>query len=89
MKTLPIFLAALLLCTAAHGAPTSGAVVLEGKLVEGHLGRRSADQVRALQIVFQNPDAALNRRHAVRRILRRVSASARRVRLRHSFDSKL
>ena len=29
MKTLPIFLAALLLCTAAHGAPTSGAVVRE------------------------------------------------------------
>ena len=29
MKTLPIFLAVLLLCTAAHGAPTSGAVVRE------------------------------------------------------------
>ena len=29
MKTLPICLAALLLCTAAHGAPTSGAVVRE------------------------------------------------------------
>ena len=29
MKSLPIFLAALLLCTAAHGSPTSGAVVRE------------------------------------------------------------
>ena len=29
MKTLPIFLAALLFCTATHGAPTSGAVVRE------------------------------------------------------------
>ena len=30
-----------------------------------------ADDMRALQIVFQNPDSALNRRHQVRRILRR------------------
>ena len=29
------------------------------------------EDVRALQIVFQNPDSALNRRHTVRRILRR------------------
>jgi peptide/nickel transport system ATP-binding protein len=51
--------------------PTSGAVTLEGIPLPGHLGRRSADEVRALQIVFQNPDSALNRRHSVRRILRR------------------
>ena len=30
-----------------------------------------ADELRALQIVFQNPDSALNRRHSVRRILLR------------------
>jgi peptide/nickel transport system ATP-binding protein len=52
--------------------PTSGAVTLDGRALEGHLGRRSADEVRALQIVFQNPDSALNRRHSVRRILRRA-----------------
>jgi peptide/nickel transport system ATP-binding protein len=52
--------------------PTSGAVTLDGKSLAGHLGRRSADEIRALQIVFQNPDAALNRRHSVRRILRRA-----------------
>ena len=36
-------------------------------------GTRSArsDDLRALQIVFQNPDSALNRRHSVRRILLR------------------
>jgi peptide/nickel transport system ATP-binding protein len=33
--------------------------------------KRSSDQLRALQIVFQNPDSALNRRHSVRRILLR------------------
>jgi len=52
--------------------PTSGEVTLNGKPLEGHLGRRSRDEIRALQIVFQNPDSALNRRHSVRRILRRA-----------------
>ena len=32
-----------------------------------HRRARRATQVRAIQIVFQNPDAALNRRHSVRR----------------------
>ena len=31
----------------------------------------TSEDLRALQIVFQNPDSALNRRHPVRRILRR------------------
>jgi peptide/nickel transport system ATP-binding protein len=51
--------------------PSSGQVTLEGKPLEGHLGKRSRKEIRALQIVFQNPDSALNRRHSVRRILRR------------------
>ncbi len=33
---------------------------------------RSASDVAALQIVFQNPDSALNRRHSVRRMLKRT-----------------
>jgi peptide/nickel transport system ATP-binding protein len=53
-------------------APSTGAVTLEGKALKGHLSARSADEIRALQIVFQNPDSALNRRHSVRRILRRT-----------------
>jgi peptide/nickel transport system ATP-binding protein len=53
-------------------APTSGAVTLEGKALTGHLVARSKEDIRALQIVFQNPDSALNRRHSVRRILRRA-----------------
>ena len=51
--------------------PTSGQVTLEGKPLDGHLAKRSRKEIRALQIVFQNPDSALNRRHSVRRILRR------------------
>jgi peptide/nickel transport system ATP-binding protein len=51
--------------------PTSGAVVLAGRELGGTLARRTSDDLRSLQIVFQNPDSALNRRHQVRRILRR------------------
>jgi peptide/nickel transport system ATP-binding protein len=53
-------------------APTSGKVELDGRALPSTLARRSSEDVRALQIVFQNPDSALNRRHTVRRILRRA-----------------
>jgi peptide/nickel transport system ATP-binding protein len=52
--------------------PTTGSVMLEGKALAPVFARRSRREVRALQIVFQNPDNALNRRHSVRRILRRA-----------------
>jgi peptide/nickel transport system ATP-binding protein len=52
--------------------PTSGAVRLDGRALAPRLGKRSKEEVRAIQIVFQNPDSALNRRHSVRRILRRA-----------------
>ena len=51
--------------------PTTGAVEFDGKQLGPKLGQRTEDEVRALQIVFQNPDSALNRRHTVRRILHR------------------
>jgi peptide/nickel transport system ATP-binding protein len=51
--------------------PTSGTVELEGRPLPV-LSRRSQEDVRRLQIVFQNPDSALNRRHSVRRILLRA-----------------
>jgi peptide/nickel transport system ATP-binding protein len=53
-------------------SPTAGTVEFDGRSLAPHLSRRSAADVRALQIVFQNPDSALNRRHTVRRILRRA-----------------
>jgi peptide/nickel transport system ATP-binding protein len=53
-------------------APSSGAVELQGRPLEPRLVRRRPQDVRDLQIVFQNPDSALNRRHTVRRILRRA-----------------
>ena len=53
-------------------APDSGGVIeLDGQAVAGHArGRSRADQ-KALQIVFQNPDSALNRAHTVRHLIER------------------
>jgi peptide/nickel transport system ATP-binding protein len=54
-------------------SPDGGDTVkLDGHPLPKSIGRRSRDDVRAIQIVFQNPDAALNRRFPVRRILRRA-----------------
>ncbi|MFN2630007.1 MAG: ABC transporter ATP-binding protein [Gaiellaceae bacterium] len=52
--------------------PTVGLVELEGRVLAPRLAKRSHGEIRSLQIVFQNPDSALNRRHSVRRILRRA-----------------
>jgi peptide/nickel transport system ATP-binding protein len=54
--------------------PTRGTVEIDGRLMPAKLGERSAADVAALQIVFQNPDSALNRRHTVRRMLKRTLA---------------
>jgi len=51
--------------------PSSGTVELDGRRLAPLFQKRTRDDLRALQIVFQNPDSALNRRHAVRRILLR------------------
>ncbi len=47
--------------------PDAGSVVeFEGLPLEPDLRRRPLDQLQSLQIVFQNPDSALNRRRTVR-----------------------
>jgi peptide/nickel transport system ATP-binding protein len=54
-------------------APDTDSVVeLDGKPLAPGITKRDADQVRAIQIVFQNPDSALNRRFSVRRIIARA-----------------
>jgi peptide/nickel transport system ATP-binding protein len=60
--------------------PTAGAITLEGRPLPTHYKKRSREELRALQIVFQNPDSALNRRHSVRRILLRSLAKLASVR---------
>jgi peptide/nickel transport system ATP-binding protein len=53
-------------------SPDEGsAVELEGMPLAPLAARRGRDQLRAMQIVFQNPDSALNRRHSVRHLIDR------------------
>ena len=52
--------------------PDEGSVIdLDGQPLAPDARRRGRDQLKALQIVFQNPDSALNRRHTVRRLISR------------------
>ena len=54
-------------------APDEGSVVeLDGRQLAPGIRKRDREQVRALQIVFQNPDSALNRRFSIHRIIARA-----------------
>jgi peptide/nickel transport system ATP-binding protein len=54
-------------------SPDAGSQLeLEGTALAPRVQRRSEEQVRAVQVVFQNPDSALNRRFSVRRIIGRA-----------------
>jgi peptide/nickel transport system ATP-binding protein len=54
-------------------APDRGATLeLDGKALAPRVGRRDDEQVKSLQIVFQNPDSALNRAHSVKRLIGRA-----------------
>ncbi|MGF6773208.1 peptide/nickel transport system ATP-binding protein [Paraburkholderia sp. GAS199] len=53
--------------------PDAGSVLeLDGKPLAARVTRRNDDQVKSLQIVFQNPDSALNRAHSVKRLIGRA-----------------
>jgi peptide/nickel transport system ATP-binding protein len=53
-------------------APASGEVLLDGKTLAPVTGRRTVEERRRVQLVFQSADTALNQRHSVGRILGRV-----------------
>ncbi len=59
----------LLGLTAADAGAT---LTIEGAELPATARRRTREQQKALQIVFQNPDSALNRRHSIRRLLSRA-----------------
>ncbi len=54
-----------------ESADDGGTVSLDGNTVAPNTSSRSTDDKRAMQMVFQNPDSALNRSWSVRRILMR------------------
>ncbi|MFZ5792760.1 MAG: dipeptide ABC transporter ATP-binding protein [Pseudomonadota bacterium] len=51
-----------------------GRIALDGEALPPALAARSGPQVKRLQIVFQNPDSALNRSHTVRGLIGRAIA---------------
>ena len=73
------------------GADAGGVIELEGRAISPLLAGRSRADRKALQVVFQNPDSALNRAQTIRAILTRplirlaglasVAASARAIQL--------
>jgi peptide/nickel transport system ATP-binding protein len=53
-------------------SPDAGSTVeLEGRKLAPLAAKRGRDELRGMQIVFQNPDSALNRRHSVRYLISR------------------
>jgi peptide/nickel transport system ATP-binding protein len=67
-------------CIAGLHEPTAGRIVFDGEELAGSARRRSLDQRRRIQIVFQNPFESLNPRHRVSssierplRVLRKLS----------------
>ena len=54
-----------------HAADQGGSVTLDEHVLPAHVNQRNADDKRAMQIVFQNPDSALNASWTVRNILQR------------------
>jgi peptide/nickel transport system ATP-binding protein len=61
--------------------PDKGSVVeLDDAALDPRISHRSASQVRQIQIVFQNPDSSLNRRHSVHRIIARALTKLRGIR---------
>ena len=55
-----------------HALDEGGEITLDGTPMKATAGNRRTEAVRAMQMVFQNPDSALNRMWSVRRILRRT-----------------
>lgn len=54
-----------------HGPDEGGAITLRGRKMADKATSRIEESVRAISMVFQNPDSALNRAWTVRRILQR------------------
>ncbi len=53
-------------------ADEGSVVELDGTPLASIIAKRKGEQVRAIQIVFQNPDSALNRRFSIHRIIARA-----------------
>ena len=59
-------------CVTGLLPPDSGTITFEGGVLKAKAGRRSQDALRAIQMVFQNPDSTLNPAWSTRQILTRA-----------------
>jgi peptide/nickel transport system ATP-binding protein len=59
-------------CVTGLLPPDSGAITFEGGVLKATAGSRSQDALRAIQMVFQNPDSTLNPAWTTRAILTRA-----------------
>ena len=62
---------------------------LDGAALPTRIAARSADQLKTLQIVFQNPDSALNRSHTIRHIIGRALTTLAKVPRARQFEQLL
>ena len=63
-----------------HAPDEGSAITLDGEKLADRVGNRNQEARRAIQIVFQNPDSALNRSHGVRAIIMRSLKKLARLR---------
>jgi peptide/nickel transport system ATP-binding protein len=77
-----------------HHPDDGGVIMLDGEQLAGTVSSRGVNDKRAIQIVFQNPDSALNRSHSIRYILMRslnklakLTGAAAETRLEHLGES--
>ena len=59
-------------CVTGLLAPDSGTITFEGGVLKPTSGKRSQDALRAIQMVFQNPDSTLNPAWSTRAIITRA-----------------
>ncbi len=60
-------------CVLGLVRPNQGStILLDGEQIASTLARRKQEQVKSVQIIFQNPDSALNRSHTARRMIKRT-----------------
>jgi peptide/nickel transport system ATP-binding protein len=57
-----------------HAPDAGGRIELDGQTLPARVGRRNAKQLEALRLVFQHPDASLNRALPVKRLIGRALA---------------
>ena len=51
--------------------PVTGTIEFDGNSLAGDIDRRTAEQRKNIQFIFQNPDASLNPRSSIEQILSR------------------